>query len=68
MDALADALRAFGGGVVLVSHDVDTISKVCNSLWICDHGTIENFAGSIHDYKKRITAQADAAGVAKKQE
>lgn len=68
MDALSEALRNFGGGVVLVSHDVDTIAKVCSSLWICDNGTIENYAGTIHDYKKRITAQADAAGVARKQD
>lgn len=68
MDALSDALRNFAGGVVLVSHDVTTLRNVCNSLWVCDKGTIEHFNGTVDDYKKRITAQADAAGVAKKQE
>jgi len=64
MDALSDALKNFGGGVLLVSHDVFLISRVCTSLWVCDKGGIEHFDGTVDDYKKRITAQADASGVA----
>lgn len=65
MDALADALKNFGGGVVIVSHDVTLLQGVCTSLWVCDNGTVEQFPGDINQYKKRITAQADAAGVVK---
>ena len=65
MDALADALKNFGGGVVIVSHDVTLLQSVCSSLWVCDSGTVEQFPGDINQYKKRITAQADAAGVVK---
>ena len=65
MDALADALKNFGGGVVIVSHDVTLLQSVCSSLWVCDHGTVEQFPGDINQYKKRITSQADAAGVVK---
>lgn len=65
MDALSDALRNFGGGVVIVSHDVTMLQNVCTSLWVCDNGTVEQFDGDINAYKKRITAQADAAGVVK---
>lgn len=65
MDALSDALRNFGGGVVIVSHDVTMLQNVCTSLWVCDNGTVEQFDGDINAYKKRITSQADAAGVVK---
>lgn len=65
MDALADALASFGGGVLMVSHDVTLLQKVCTSLWVCDAGTVEKFEGDVEQYKKRIAAQADAAGVVK---
>jgi len=65
MDALADALNAFAGGVLMVSHDVTMLQTVCTSLWVCDGGTVEKFPGDVQQYKKRIAAQADAAGVVK---
>ena len=63
MDALSTALRNFGGGVVIVSHDVYFLQEVCTSLWVCDQGSVEHFDGTINDYKKRIIAQANEAGV-----
>ncbi|KAG7286239.1 hypothetical protein NEMBOFW57_008545 [Staphylotrichum longicolle] len=65
MDALAEALKEFQGGVLMVSHDVTMLQTVCTSLWVCDNGTVEKFPGDVQAYKKRITAQADAAGVVK---
>ena len=64
MDALGTALKEFKGGVLMVSHDVTMIQNVCTSLWVCDHGTVEHFGGTVKDYKKRISAQANQAGVA----
>ncbi|KAK4892876.1 hypothetical protein LTR28_002269, partial [Elasticomyces elasticus] len=64
MDALSLALQNFQGGVLMVSHDVTMLQSVCNSLWVCDHGTIEHFEGTVKDYKKRILAQANDSGVA----
>ncbi|PGG96187.1 hypothetical protein AJ79_09684 [Helicocarpus griseus UAMH5409] len=63
MDALSDALRSFQGGVLMVSHDVTMLQNVCTSLWVCDNGTVEKFPGDVKAYKKRITEQADEAGV-----
>ncbi|KAE9377207.1 putative translation initiation regulator [Stipitochalara longipes BDJ] len=63
MDALSTALNQFQGGVLMVSHDVTMLQTVCTSLWVCDNGTVEKFPGDVQAYKKRITAQADAAGV-----
>jgi ATP-binding cassette, subfamily F, member 3 len=65
MDALAEALNEFEGGVVMVSHDVTMLQSVCKSLWICENGSVWHFDGSVQQYKKRIAAQADAAGIVK---
>ncbi|KAL8327227.1 hypothetical protein RB597_003515 [Gaeumannomyces tritici] len=65
MDALSDALKRFQGGVLMVSHDVTMLQTVCTSLWVCDGGIVEKFPGDVQQYKKRIAAQADAAGVVK---
>ncbi|KAL8766775.1 MAG: hypothetical protein Q9209_006514 [Squamulea sp. 1 TL-2023] len=62
MDALSSALRAFEGGVLMVSHDVTMLQTVCESLWVCDHGTVEKFDGDVKAYKKRIQKQADEMG------
>jgi ATP-binding cassette subfamily F protein 3 len=63
MDALSSALNAFEGGVLMVSHDVTMLQNVCTSLWVCDNGVVEKFPGDVKAYKKRITAQANEAGV-----
>ena len=67
MDALSLALRNFGGGVLMVSHDVTMLQTVCTSLWVCDGGRVEKFPGDVKAYKKRITAQADEKGVVQAQ-
>jgi ATP-binding cassette, subfamily F, member 3 len=67
MDALAQALRNFQGGVLMVSHDVTMLQLVCKSLWVCDNGTVEQFPGDVKAYKKRIMAQANEAGVVQQQ-
>ncbi|KAK2771362.1 hypothetical protein FQN53_005079 [Emmonsiellopsis sp. PD_33] len=66
MDALSDALRNFHGGVLMVSHDVTMLQNVCTSLWVCEGGSVEKFPGDVKAYKKRITEQADGAGVVAK--
>ena len=67
LDALADALLQFKGGVLMVSHDVSIIdSKVCNEIWVSEDQTVKRFPGNINDYKKHILASADAAGVVSK--
>ncbi|KAL8880969.1 MAG: hypothetical protein Q9198_001731 [Flavoplaca austrocitrina] len=67
MDALSSALRAFQGGVLMVSHDVTMLQTVCESLWVCDRGTVEKFDGDVKAYKRRIQKQADEMGVVQRQ-
>lgn len=68
IDALADALDEFTGGVVLVSHDSRLISRVCEDeeksmIWVVDNGTVRTFPGSFDEYKeellKEIRAEVD---------
>lgn len=68
IDALADALDEFTGGVVLVSHDSRLISRVCDDeekseIWVVDNGCVEKFDGSFDEYKeelqKEIRAEVD---------
>lgn len=47
IDALADALQAFKGGVVLVSHDFRLISKVSKEIWEVRHGQVHRWEGYV---------------------
>lgn len=67
LDALSDALKNFKGGILMVSHDVTTIDRVCNQIWISEEGTVRKFDGTIYDYKKYILKKAAGAGVVAKQ-
>jgi len=61
IDALADAIKDFEGGLVLVSHDFRLINQVANEIWICEHGAVTKWKGDILSYKehlrKRVLAQ-----------
>ena len=55
IDALANAIKDFEGGVVIVSHDFRLISQVANELWEVKDRKIVNLTKqdiSIQDYKK----------------
>merc|ERR1712087_682590 len=38
IDALANAINKFTGGLVLVSHDFRLIGQVAKEIWVCDKG------------------------------
>ncbi|CAN6319346.1 unnamed protein product [Urochloa humidicola] len=59
IDALADALDEFTGGVVLVSHDSRLISRVCedeqrSEIWVVEDGTVKKYDGTFEDYKDEL--------------
>ncbi|KAL6210609.1 hypothetical protein ACLB2K_015841 [Fragaria x ananassa] len=65
IDALAEALNEFTGGVVLVSHDSRLISRVCedeekSEIWIVEDGTVEKFDGSFDEYKDELQKEIKA--------
>ncbi|KAJ2720293.1 ABC transporter ATP-binding protein arb1 [Coemansia sp. Benny D115] len=57
IDGLAEAIKEFNGGVVLVSHDFRLITQVANELWLCEGGEIVKFTGSIEEYKENLRKQ-----------
>ncbi|KAJ9545931.1 LOW QUALITY PROTEIN: hypothetical protein OSB04_025638 [Centaurea solstitialis] len=65
IDALADALDEFTGGVVLVSHDSRLISRVCDDeekseIWVVDDGRVEAFPGTFEEYKEELQREIRA--------
>lgn len=54
IDALADAISEFEGGMVLVSHDFRLISQVAEEIWVCEKGTVTKWQGGIHEYKEHL--------------
>lgn len=64
IDALAEAIAEFEGGMVLVSHDFRLISQVAEEIWICENNKIVKWEGDILEYKEhlktRVTKQNKA--------
>ncbi|KAB7503507.1 ATP-binding cassette sub-family F member 2, partial [Armadillidium nasatum] len=54
IDALADAINDFEGGLVLVSHDFRLISQVADDIWICEKQTVTKWGGDIIEYKNML--------------
>jgi len=54
IDSLAEAINAFTGGVVLVSHDFRLINQVAKDIWLCDKKKITRWEGGIEAYKQHL--------------
>merc|ERR1719385_423281 len=57
IDALAEAINGFEGGVVLVSHDFRLINQVADKIWICEKQTVTKWEGDILSYKDHLKAK-----------
>lgn len=62
IDSLADAINAFTGGVVVVSHDFRLLDKIAKDIMVCENRTIRKWDGSIGDYKNHLRKKMMAAG------
>ncbi|KAK8778002.1 hypothetical protein V5799_020657 [Amblyomma americanum] len=54
IDALADAIGDYEGGVIIVSHDERLIRETNCQLWVIEHKTIEEIDGDFEDYRKEL--------------
>jgi ATP-binding cassette subfamily F protein 2 len=54
IDALADAINAFDGGLVLVSHDFRLINQVAKEIWVCERKKVTKWDGGIIAYKEQL--------------
>ncbi|MBS8228064.1 ABC-F family ATP-binding cassette domain-containing protein [Vannielia litorea] len=55
-EALVEALTAYSGAVVLVSHDMHLLSHVADRLWLVDGGTVKPFEQDLEAYRRLLLA------------
>ncbi|SCV67351.1 BQ2448_5997 [Microbotryum intermedium] len=58
LDALMNALKAWNGGVIVISHDSTFLHTVCDQLWVCADQKVEKFYGDVTEYKNIIVNNA----------
>lgn len=51
IDSLANCLKKFQGGVVMISHDMRLISQCAQEIYICDQKKITKYRGDIMKFK-----------------
>ncbi|XP_033119145.1 ATP-binding cassette sub-family F member 1-like [Anneissia japonica] len=54
IDALADAINEYTGGVIIVSHDARLILETECQLWVVEDKDINEIDGDFDDYKREI--------------
>ncbi|KAK8378931.1 hypothetical protein O3P69_009573 [Scylla paramamosain] len=54
IDALAEAISEYKGGVIIVSHDERLIRDTDCSLWVIEDQTINEIDGDFDDYRKEL--------------
>jgi ATP-binding cassette subfamily F protein 3 len=52
VDALVEAVKNFGGGIIVVSHDSHFVSNTCKELWVVENGKAVRFNGTFQEYKE----------------
>uniref|UniRef100_A0A7S0SU03 ABC transporter domain-containing protein n=1 Tax=Mantoniella antarctica TaxID=81844 RepID=A0A7S0SU03_9CHLO len=57
IDGLANAIKKFQGGVVLVSHDFRLIDQVADQIWVCEKKKVTVWKGTIREYKTHLAKQ-----------
>jgi ATP-binding cassette subfamily F protein 3 len=60
-DVLLDALAAFSGTVIFVSHDRYFIDRLATRVLEVENGTVTSYEGNYEDYLRRKEAQAATA-------
>ncbi len=60
-ESLAQAINAFEGAVVIISHDPSVIEMTADRLWLVEDGKVVNFEGDLDDYRARTLQARDKA-------
>jgi len=53
IDSMAEAIKAFQGGVVVISHDFRLLQHVADEIWVIDKG-LKRWDGDIVSYKNSL--------------
>ncbi|WP_170475473.1 ABC-F family ATP-binding cassette domain-containing protein [Ruegeria arenilitoris] len=56
-EALVEALTAYSGAVILVSHDMHLLSLVADRLWLVSDGTVKTYEGDLETYRSMLLAR-----------
>ncbi|MDJ1009623.1 MAG: ABC-F family ATP-binding cassette domain-containing protein [Paracoccaceae bacterium] len=56
-EALVEALTAYSGAVVLVSHDMHLLSLVADRLWLVEGGRVTPFEDDLDAYRRKLLAE-----------
>lgn len=51
-EALVNALNAYEGAILIVSHDPTMVERVADRLWLVKDGQVMPFDGDLEDYRK----------------
>jgi len=55
-EALVEALTAYSGAVILVSHDMHLLSLVADRLWLVKGGLVTPYDGDLEAYRRELLA------------
>jgi ATPase subunit of ABC transporter with duplicated ATPase domains len=57
IQALADAVQSFQGGIVIVTHDQSFIDAVATEIWVLGDGKVQVMRGGLDAYRKVVERQ-----------
>ncbi len=60
-EALVEALTAYSGAVILVSHDMHLLSMVADRLWLVGDGTVKPYEDDLDAYRAMLLARDPAS-------
>ncbi len=61
-EALVEALTAYTGAVILVSHDMHLLTLVADRLWLVKDGTVKPYEEDLQAYRKLLLTSDKPAG------
>ena len=65
-EALVEALTAYSGAVILVSHDMHLLGLVADRLWLVKGGAVEPYTDDLEAYRRQLLAGDDDTKIAAK--
>ncbi len=58
-ESLVEALTAYTGAVILVSHDMHLLSLVADRLWLVKGGRVAPYEGDLDEYRRMLLGRED---------
>jgi len=60
VDCLVEGLKHFKGGVLVITHNVELINKVCKEIWVIEDQKVGRFRGEFEEYRQMLEEQLHA--------